>query len=87
MNPVQKRTGLASALSQDSHEVTPGGLAAAQLDSSTDLPAPADPTTMVSCLPVPATSRSCSTGLVTSVAGNMVGRNFARANRAPRAAL
>src|SRR6516162_11774231 len=47
INPVQKRTGLTSALSQDSQEVTPGGRAAAQLDSSTLLPAPADPTTTV----------------------------------------
>jgi NADPH:quinone reductase-like Zn-dependent oxidoreductase len=80
------RTGLASALSQDSQDVTPGGRAAVQLDSSTLLPAPADPTTTVSRCPAPEFSRSCSTGLVTSVAGNVVGRNFASANRAPREA-
>jgi len=81
MNPLQKRAGLASASSQDSHEVTPGGRAAAQLDSSTLLPAPADPTTTVSRWPAPAVSRSCSTNLVTSVAGSVVGRNFVSANR------
>jgi len=81
MKPVQKRTGLTSALSHDSQEVVPGGLAAAQLASSTLLPAPADPTTTVRCLPAPAASRSCSAGLMTSVAGNAVGRNFASANR------
>jgi hypothetical protein len=48
MNPVQKRTGLASASSQDSQDVTAPVRAAAQLDSSTLLPAPADPTTTVS---------------------------------------
>ena len=57
MKPVQKRTGSASASSHDSQDVTPGGLAAAQLDSSTLLPAPADPTTTVRRLPAPAVSR------------------------------
>ena len=86
MNPAQNRTGLASARSQDSHEVMLGGRAAAQLESSTLLPAPADPTTTVSRCPAPAFSRSCSTGLATSVSGRVVGRNFASANRAPREA-
>ena len=86
MNPVQNRTGLASALSQDSQDVRPGVLPAAQLDRSTLLPAPADPTTTVSRCPAPVVSRSCSTGLMTSVAGSVVGRNFASANRAPREA-
>jgi hypothetical protein len=86
MNPVQKRTGLASALSHDSQEVTPGGRVAVQLDSSTLLPAPADPTTMVSRWPAPAVSWSRSTDLVTSVAGSVAGRNFASANRRPREA-
>src|SRR5499427_4986307 len=84
MKAVQKRTGSASALSQDSQEVTPGGRAAAQLDSSTLLPAPADPTTTVRRWLAPAVSWSCNTGLVTSVAGNVVGRNLVRANRTPR---
>ena len=87
MNPAQNRTGLASALSQDSQDVVPAGRAAAQLDSSTLLPAPADPTTTVSRWPAPAVSRSCSAGLATSVAGSVVGRNFASANRVPRGAL
>jgi hypothetical protein len=54
----------------------------AQLDSSTLLPAPAGPTTTVSRLPAPTVSRSCSCGLLTSVSGNVVGRNFASTNRA-----
>ncbi len=83
MKPAQKRTGSASALSHDSHDVTPGGLAAAQLDSSTLLPAPADPTTTVRRLRAPAASWSCSADLVTSVVGSVVGRNFDSANRAP----
>ena len=83
MKPAQKRTGLASASSHDSQEVTPGDRAAAQLESSTLLPAPADPTTTVSRLPAPAISRSCSTDRVTSVAGTVGGRNFVTANRAP----
>ena len=83
MKPTQKRTGSASAFSHDSQEVRPGGLVAAQLDSSTLLPAPADPTTTVSRLPAPAVSRSCRSGLVTSVPGSVVGRNFASAKRAP----
>src|SRR5262245_24511763 len=83
MKPAQKRTGSASALSHDSHDVTPGGLAAAQLDSSTLLPAPADPTTTVRRLAAPAVSWSCSADLVTSVVGSVVGRNFDSANRAP----
>ena len=83
MKPVQKRTGSASASSQDSQDVTPGGRVAAQLDSSTLLPAPAGPTTTVSRWPAPAVSRSCSTDLVTSVEGSVGGRNFASANRGP----
>src|SRR5438046_1596775 len=72
MKPAQKRTGSASASSQDSQTVTPGGRAAAQLDSSTLLPEPADPTTIASRWPAPAVSRSCSADLVTSVAGSVV---------------
>src|SRR6516225_10984219 len=91
MNPAQNRTGSASALSQDSHDVTPGDLASAQVDSSTLLPAPADPATTVSRWPAPAVSRSINAGLVTRVVGSVVGRNFARANRrlhaAPRSAV
>src|SRR5215469_6946443 len=91
MNPAQNRTGSASALSQDSHDVTPGDLAFAQFDSNTLLPAPADPTTTVSRWPAPAISRSINADLVTKVAGSVVGRNFARANRrlhdAPRSAI
>src|SRR5215813_1401244 len=68
MNPAQNRTGSASALSQDSHDVTPGDLAFAQVDSSTLLPAPA-------------ISRPINADLVTKVVGSVVGRNFARANR------
>src|SRR5690242_11997547 len=86
MNPVQNRTGLASASSHDSQDVTPGGRAPAQLDSSTLLPAPADPSTTVRRWPAPAVSRSCSAGLATSVTGRAGGRNFPRANRAPRSA-
>src|SRR4249920_2603517 len=76
MKPVQNRTGSASAPSHDSQNVTPGGRIAAQLDSSTLLPAPADPTTTVRRWPAPAVSRSCSIDRVTSVAGNVGGRNF-----------
>ena len=47
MKPAQNRTGSASALSQDNQDVRPGGRAAAQSESSTLLPAPADPTTIV----------------------------------------
>jgi hypothetical protein len=86
MNPAQKRTGSASASSQDNHEVTPASRVAAQLDSSTLLPAPADPTTTVSRLPAPSVSRSSSAGLATSVVGKVVGRNFASANRTLRGA-
>jgi hypothetical protein len=68
MNPAQNRLGSASALSQDSHQVTQGDLAAAQFESSTLLPAPADPATTVSRWPAPAVSRSISAGLVTKVA-------------------
>jgi len=82
MNPVQNRTGLASASSHDSHAVACGARAAAQLDNSTLLPAPADPTTTVSRWSDPASSRSCSGGLATTIAGSGGGRNFARANRA-----
>jgi hypothetical protein len=81
MNPAQNRTGSASALSQDSHDVTAGDLASTQLDSSTLLPAPADPTTTVSRCPAPAISRSINAGRLTKVVGSVVGRNFARANR------
>ena len=84
MNPAQNRTGSASARSHDNQDVMPGGRAAAQSASSTVLPAPADPTTTVSRWPDPAASRSCSTDLVISVAGNAGGRNFASANREPR---
>src|SRR5215472_9635384 len=91
MNPAQNRTGSASALSQDSHDVTPGDLASAQFDSNTLLPAPADPATTVSRWPAPAVSRSINAGLVTRVVGSIVGRNFASANRrlhaAPRSAV
>src|SRR4029077_1507995 len=45
MKPVQKRTGSASASSHDNQAVVSAGRVAAQLDSSTLLPAPADPTT------------------------------------------
>ena len=83
MKPLQKRTGLTSALSQDSQEVAPGGLAAAQFDSSTLLPVPADPTTTVRRWPAPAVSRSCSTDLATRVGGSVVGRNLLKVNRAP----
>ena len=83
-NPAQNRTGLASASSHDSQAVTSGGRAAAQLDSSTLLPAPADPTTTVSRCSAPAVSRRCSADLATSVAGGVGGRNFVSANRAPR---
>src|SRR4249920_3669662 len=76
MKPAQNRTGSASALSHDNQETAPAGLAAAQLDSSTLLPAPAGPTTTVRRWPAPAVSRSCSTDLVTSVVGSVVGRNF-----------
>src|SRR5271167_1338503 len=80
--PAQNRTGSTSARSHDNQHVTPGGRAAAQSASSTLLPAPADPTTTVSRRPPPAVSRSCSTDLVTSVAGSVGGRNFVTANRA-----
>src|ERR1039458_386207 len=82
MKPVQKRTGSASASSQESHDVTPASRVAAQLDNSTLLPAPAEPTTTVRLLPAPAASRSCSADLVRSVVGSVVGRNFICANRA-----
>jgi hypothetical protein len=48
MKAAQNRTGFASAASHDSHDVTPGGRPAAQLERSTLLPEPADPTTTVS---------------------------------------
>ena len=82
MKPVQNRTGSASARSQDSQDVTSDALACAQLDSSTLLPAPADPTTTVRRLPAPAVSWSCRAGLATKVSGSVVRRNFASANRA-----
>src|SRR6516162_7037188 len=81
MNPAQNRTGSASALSQDSHDVTPGDLASAQVDSNTLLPAPADPTTTVSRWPASTINRSTNADRVTKVVGSVVGRNFARANR------
>ena len=52
--PEADRVGI--GLSQDSQDVVPGGRAAAQLDSSTLLPAPADPTTTVSRWPAPASA-------------------------------
>src|SRR2546423_14648920 len=82
MNPVQKRTGSASASSHDSQDVTPPSRVAAQLDNSTLLPAPADPTTTVRRWPAPASSRPASAGLVSSVAGSVVGRHLAGAHRA-----
>ena len=82
MNPAQKRTGSASASSHESQDVTPPSRAAAQLDNSTLLPAPADPTTTVRRLLAPASSRPSSADLVSSVAGSVVGRNFVSANRA-----
>jgi hypothetical protein len=78
--PIQKRTGPASAPSHDNQEVTPGGLAAAQFDNSTLLPAPAPPNDC-QALASPAVSRLCSIDLVTSAAGSVVGRNFVSANR------
>jgi hypothetical protein len=86
MNPAQNRTGSASALSHDSHNVTAACRAAAQLDRSTLLPAPADPTTTVRRWLAPAVSRSCSADLASSVAGSVVGRNFVGANRGLRGA-
>jgi hypothetical protein len=86
MKAAQNRTGLTSAASHDSQDVTPGARAAAQLDSSTLLPTPADPTTTVSRRPAPAPSRSPSADLVTKVVGNVAGRNLASANRAPHKA-
>ena len=86
VNPAQNRTGSASARSQDSQAVAPGGRAAAQLDSSTLLPAPAEPTTTVSRWAAPAASRSCSADRVISVPGSVVGRNLPSANRTPREA-
>src|SRR5207302_1056672 len=80
MKPAQNRTGSASASSHDSQDVSPAGRVAAQLDKSTLLPAPADPTTTVSRWPAPAVSRPCSTDLLSSVVGSVVGRNFACAN-------
>src|SRR5262252_4118529 len=56
MNPAQNRTGSASAASQDSQKVSSAGRAAAQLDSNTLLPAPADPATRVSRWPAPVLS-------------------------------
>ena len=87
MKPVQNRTASASAPSHDSQKVTPRGRVAAQLDSSTLLPVPADPTTTVRRWPAPAVSRSCSIDRVTSVAGSVGGRNFVSANRTPCDAL
>ena len=84
MNAAQKRTGSASASSHESQDVTPPSRVAAQFDNSTLLPAPADPTTTVRCWLAPASSRPSSVGLVSSVVGSVVGRNFASANRALR---
>jgi len=86
MNAVQNRTGLASPRSHDSQAVVPAGRAAAQLDSSTLLPEPADPTTTVRRWLTPAVSRSCSAGRSISVVGSVVGRNLASAKRTPREA-
>jgi hypothetical protein len=83
MNADQNRTGSASARLHASQEVVPGGLVAAQLDSSTLLPDPAEPTTMVSRLAAPEVSRSCSAGLTIRVFGSVVRRNFVSAK--PRA--
>jgi hypothetical protein len=82
MNPVQKRTGSTSASSHESQDVTPPSRVAVQLDKSTLLPAPADPTTTVRRWLAPASSRPSSVGLVSSVVGSVVGRNFDSANRA-----
>ena len=82
MNPAQKRTGSASASSHESQDVTPPSRVSAQLDNSTLLPAPADPTTTVRRWLAPASSRPSSADLVSSVAGSVVGRNFVSANRA-----
>jgi hypothetical protein len=60
---------------------------AAQLDNSTLLPAPADPTTTVRRWPAPASSRPSNLGLASSVVGSVVGRNFVTANRAVCGAL
>jgi hypothetical protein len=82
MNPAQKRTGSASASSHESQDVTPPFRVAAQLDNSTLLPVPADPTITVRRWLAPASSRPRSAGLVSNVAGSVVGRNFDSANRA-----
>src|SRR2546430_14778644 len=82
MNPAQKRTGSASASSHESQDVTPPSRVAAQLDNSTLLPAPADPTTTVRRWLAPASSRPSSAGLVSSVVGSLVGRHFPSAQRA-----
>src|SRR5580693_1709759 len=87
MKPVQNRTGFTSASSHDSHDVAPSCRAAAQLDRSTLLPAPADPTTTVSRFPAPASSRPYSADLARRVAGSVVGRNFASGNSAARRGL
>src|SRR6478672_1773641 len=86
MNPVQNRTGSASARSHDNQNVLPGGRAAAQSAISTLLPAPAEPTTTVSRWPAPAASRPCNTDRRTSVDGSPAGRNFINANRTPEGA-
>jgi hypothetical protein len=64
--------------------VTPGDRVAAQLDSSTLLPAPADPTTTVRRRPAPALSPSSSRDRATRAVGSVVGLNLAGANRAVR---
>jgi hypothetical protein len=46
-------------------------------------PAAAEPTTSVSCLPVPEVNLSCSADLVTSVPGSIGTRTLVSANRAP----
>ena len=84
MNPVKNRTGSASPLSHDSQDVTPGDRAAVQFDSSTLLPAPADPTTIVRRRPAPALSLSSSRDRSTRAVGSVVGLNLAGANRAVR---
>ena len=84
--PEPDRVSVGRVAGQPGSESCAGG-AAAQPDSSTLLPAPADPATRVSRWPAPAVSRSCRADLVTSVAGSGAGWNFAAANRAPIQAL
>src|SRR5262249_38233995 len=90
MNPFQNRTGSASARSPDSQNRSPRGPAAPQPPRSTpqparstSWPAPADPTTTARRCSAPGASRRCSAGLLTSVGGNVRGRNFVTPKRAP----